>query len=145
MSNSFMTSLTIASYVAQTVKNLPTILEIQIWFLVWEDPMEKGMASYSGILAWTISWTEKPGRLHSMGLKRVGHDWENNILLFGLWPAKLLCSWGSPGKNTRVGCYFSPEDLPEPEIKLASPTLADGFFTTEPPGKPLCILTYAQW
>ena len=131
MFNSFVTSLTKASYMAQTVKNLPTILETQIWSLVWEDPMEKWMTSYSGVLAWNISWTEKPG-----------HDWENNILLFGLQPAKLLCSWDSPGKNTRVGCYFSPEDLPEPEIKLAFPTLADEFFTTEPPAKSLDCLFF---
>ena len=40
----------------------------------WEDPLEKGMASHSSILAWRILWTEDPGGLHSMGLQRVGHD-----------------------------------------------------------------------
>ena len=39
-----------------------------------EDPLEKGMATYSSILAWRIPWTEKPGRLQSMGLQRVRHD-----------------------------------------------------------------------
>ena len=39
-----------------------------------EDPPEKEMATYSGTLAWKIPWTEKPGRLQSMGLQRVGHD-----------------------------------------------------------------------
>ena len=38
-----------------------------------EDPLEEGMATYSNILAWRIPWTEKPGRLQSMGLPRVGH------------------------------------------------------------------------
>ena len=38
-----------------------------------EDPLEEGMATYSSILAWRIPWTEKPGRLQSMGLPRVGH------------------------------------------------------------------------
>ena len=39
-----------------------------------EDPLEKGMATHSSILAWEIPWTEEPGRLQSMGLQRVGHD-----------------------------------------------------------------------
>ena len=42
--------------------------------LGWEDPLEKRMATHSSILAWRIPWTEKPGRLRSMGLQRVGHD-----------------------------------------------------------------------
>ena len=39
-----------------------------------EDPPEKGMATYSSILAWRIPWTEEPDGLQSMGSKRVGHD-----------------------------------------------------------------------
>ena len=39
-----------------------------------EDPLEKKMATHSSILAWKISWTEKPGKLQSMGSQRVGHD-----------------------------------------------------------------------
>ena len=39
-----------------------------------EDPLEKGMATHSSILAWRIPWTEKPGRLQSMGSQRVEHD-----------------------------------------------------------------------
>ena len=39
-----------------------------------EDPLEKGMATYSGILAWKIPWTEKPGELQSMRSQRVRHD-----------------------------------------------------------------------
>ena len=42
--------------------------------LGWEDPLEKGKATHSSILAWRIPWTEEPGRLQSMGLQRVGHD-----------------------------------------------------------------------
>ena len=38
-----------------------------------EDPLEKGMATYSNILAWRISWTEGPGGLQSMRSERVGH------------------------------------------------------------------------
>ena len=39
-----------------------------------EEPLEKGMATHSSILAWEISWTVEPGRLQSMGLHRDGHD-----------------------------------------------------------------------
>ena len=39
-----------------------------------EDPLEKGIATHSSILAWRIPWTEDPGRLQFMGLQRVGHD-----------------------------------------------------------------------
>ena len=40
-----------------------------------EDPLEKGMATHSSILAWRITWTEEPGGLRSMGSQRLGHDW----------------------------------------------------------------------
>ena len=48
---------------AQTVKNLPATLETWVRSLVWEDPLEKGMAAHSSILAWRIPWREEPGRL----------------------------------------------------------------------------------
>ena len=62
------------SRVAQMVKNLPAMQETQVQSLGWEDPLEKGVAAHSSILAWEIPWTEEPGRLQSMGLKRVGQD-----------------------------------------------------------------------
>ena len=58
---------------AQTVKCLPAMRETQVRSLGWEDPLEKEMASHSSILPWKIPWME-PGRLQSMGSKRVGHD-----------------------------------------------------------------------
>ena len=45
-----------------------------VQFLGWEDPLEKGMATHSSILAWRIPWTEEPGRLQSVGSHRVRHD-----------------------------------------------------------------------
>ena len=48
--------------------------EMQVQSLGWEDPLEEGMATHSSILAWRITWTEKPGGLQSMGLQRVGHE-----------------------------------------------------------------------
>ena len=65
----------VASPVAEMVKNLPAMWEIQILSLGWEDPLDKEMATHSSILAWRIPWTEEPGRLLSMGLERVGYDW----------------------------------------------------------------------
>ena len=59
---------------AQTVKNLPTVKETQVQSLSREDPLEKGMATHSSILAWRIPWTEEPGRPQFMVLQRVGHD-----------------------------------------------------------------------
>ena len=61
-----------ASLVAQMVKHLSAIQETWVWSLGWEDPLEKEMATHSRILTWKIPWTEKPGRLQSMGLQRVG-------------------------------------------------------------------------
>ena len=50
-------------------KNLPSVEEIWVQFLSWEDPLEKGKATHSSILAWRIPWT-----VQSMGSQRVGHD-----------------------------------------------------------------------
>ena len=52
-----------ASLVAQLVKNAPAMQETRVQSLSWEDPLEKGMATCSSILAWRIPWTEEPGRL----------------------------------------------------------------------------------
>ena len=58
----------------QVVNDLPSAQETGVQLLVWEDPLEKGMATHSSILAWRIPWTEEPGELQSMGSQRVGHD-----------------------------------------------------------------------
>ena len=59
-----------ASLIAQLVKNPLAMKETMVWFMGWEDPLEKGKATYSSILAWRIPWT-----IQSMGSQRVGHDW----------------------------------------------------------------------
>ena len=56
-----------ASCVIQTVKKLPAMQETWVRYLGWEDPLEKGRATHSSILAWRTPWTEEPGRLQSMG------------------------------------------------------------------------------
>ena len=63
-----------ASLVAQLVKNPPAMQETWVQSLGGEDPLEKGMATHSSILAWRIPWTEGPSGLESRGSQRVGHD-----------------------------------------------------------------------
>ena len=82
-----------ASLVAQRLKCLPGMQETQVWYLGWEDPLEKEMTTHSSTLAWRIPWREAPGGLQSMGSQRVGHDWatlpwRRNVRL-------------TPGKNLR--------------------------------------------
>ena len=56
------------------VKNLPVMKKTRVQSLGWEDPLEKGMATDSSILAWKIPWAEKPAGLQSMESQRVGHN-----------------------------------------------------------------------
>ena len=62
-----------ASLVAQTVKNPPAMHKTWVPSLGWEDPLEKGMAIHSNILAWRIPMDSVPGALQSMGSQRVRH------------------------------------------------------------------------
>ena len=73
------------SLVAQTV-----MWEIWVLSLGQEDPLEQEMATHSSTLAWKIPWTEEPGRLQSMGLQRIGHDWTTSLHFTG----------GSDGKES---------------------------------------------
>ena len=53
------------------IKNLPAMQETRVQSLGWEDPLEKGMATHSRILAWRIPWTEEPGGLQFIVSQRV--------------------------------------------------------------------------
>ena len=53
---------------------MAAVQETWVLSLVWEDPLEKGMATHYSVLAWRIPWTEEHGKLQSMGSQRVGHD-----------------------------------------------------------------------
>ena len=78
-----------ASLVAQTVKNLPTIWETQVWSLGREDPLEKGMATHSSILAWGIPWIEELGGLYSpWGHKESGTTEQLISLSLSLWKGR---------------------------------------------------------
>ena len=78
------------SLVVQMVENLPAMQETQVQSLGQEDPLEKGMATYSSIFAWKIPRREEPDRLLSMGLLRVGHALATSLslLTFMYWRRK---------------------------------------------------------
>ena len=66
----------------QMVKNPPAIHETSVLSLGREDPLEKGMATHSSILAWRIPWSEETGGLQSLGSQRVRHDEVTNTFTF---------------------------------------------------------------
>ena len=76
--------------VAQTVKNLPATQETWVRSLDQEDPLEKGLATHSSILAWRIPWTEESGRLQSMGSQKVRHNYHFHFLFLHI---KILKAW----------------------------------------------------
>ena len=92
---------------AQMVKHLPTMRETRVQSLGREDLLEKEMATHSSILTWKIPWMEELGRLQSMGLQRVGHDWATFFFFLRshgyIWEKKMftgkkkkeicLCTW----------------------------------------------------
>ena len=101
--------------------------ETQIECLDWEDPLEKGMAIHSSILAWRIPWTEEPGGLQSMGSQRVRHDWANNTLTtlwaFPILKTKVLLSSHFRSKDTeklnklRLDLLLSRNQLPDKYVR----------------------------
>ena len=67
------------------VKHLPKMQETWVQSLGQEDLLGKEMATHSSILAWKIPWTEEPGRMQSMGLQTVGHDWATSVSSLFFW------------------------------------------------------------
>ena len=105
-----------ASLTAQMVKNMPAMQETWVWSLGWEDPLEKGMATPSSILAWRIPRTEEPGGLQLMGSQRVRQEWVTNTFISPvcatLWPFLLLGSDLSCSSVLKVnGTLFSVKAL----------------------------------
>ena len=70
----------------------------------WEDPLEKEMATYSGILAWRISWTEEPGGLQSMGSQ------ESDMTEQLHFHFSLSCIGEGNGKPLQCSCLENPRD-----------------------------------
>ena len=90
---------------AYLVKNLPAVQETWVQSLGWEDPLEKGMATHSSILAWKIPWTEEPGGYSPWGRK------ESDIQLC-LGPSRkhclVLCSGCVALKTALAACPATP-------------------------------------
>ena len=59
------------------IKSPPAMQETWVQYLIWKDPLEKGMATHCSILAWRIPWTVEPGVLQSTGSQRVGYNWSD--------------------------------------------------------------------
>ena len=117
--------------------------ETPVWSLSQEYPLEEEMATHSSVLAWRSPWTEEPGRLQSMGCKELDtlSDWTCHLKTdYGkaaaaaksLQSCPTLCDpidgsppWGSPGKNTGVGCHFLLQRMKvksESEVTPSCPT-----------------------
>ena len=103
--------------------------DTRVWYLGWEDPLEKGLETHSSILAWRIPQTEEPSRLRSMGSQRVGHNWTTNtdaptvrdiyklrknqtpVALLGLTTEHGSLSWNSVQNQLFLRHLFRPLSL----------------------------------
>ena len=99
-----------ASLVAQMVKRLPTMQETWVRFLGRKDLLEKEMATHSSTLAWKIPWMEETGKLQSIGLQRVRHDWVTSLSFFLCFFLSLFLSFTSGGQS--IGVSASTSVLP---------------------------------
>ena len=110
----------------QMVKNLPAMRETQVLPLVWEDTLEKGMATHSNILAWRTLQTEEPGGIQSMGLQRGGYGWTS---LVAQTIKHLSTMWETWVRS------LGREDPLEKEMAIHSRTIAWKIPWTEEPGR----------
>ena len=111
------------------VKNLSAMQDIQVWSLGWEDPLEKGMATHSSILAWWIPWTEDPGELYSPGSHKDldKTKWDQSWVFIGrtdveaetpiLWQPHVK-SW-LIGKDSDAGRDWGQEEKGPTEDEMA--------------------------
>ena len=96
------------------------------------------MAPHSSTLAWKIPWTEEPGRLQSMGLLRVGHDWATSLSLFTLMHGRrkwqhtpVFLSGESQGRGSLVGCHLWGRTVGHDWSDLAAAAGAVGTFNLQ--------------
>ena len=83
----FQPTIYMASQVAEWLRTCLPMQETQetrVWPLGQKDPLEKKTTTHPSLLAWEIPWTEKPGRLQSMGSQRVKHNWATKIFTHSL-------------------------------------------------------------
>ena len=108
------------------VENLPAMQETWVQILGLKDPLEKGIATHSSILAWRIPRREEPGGLQSFGSQRAGHDWEtstnrcvSHILIFTISNLPQMCAENTiNGQSTESP---SSKLLPKNETSTDSP------------------------
>ena len=109
-------------------------LPMQVLSLGLESPLEKGVATHSSILAWEIPWTVEPGRLQSLGLQRVRHNWVTNTFTghccnySTMQPRGLYRPWNSSGQNTGVGNISLSRGSFQPRDWTQVSRTASGFF-----------------
>ena len=130
------------------IKNLPAMGETQVWSLGWKDPLEKGKASHSRVLAWRIPRIEESGGLSTMGSQRIRHKWATNPFTWLPWVAQVvktlpatqgihLCSipgsGRSPGEGNGYPLQYSCLEMPwtEQPGRLHSPWGRKELDTTE--------------
>ena len=108
------------------VKNLPVMQETRVWFLGWEDPLEKRVATHSSILAWRIPWTEGPGGLQSFGSHKESDTTEwLTLWLFTFYPCT---GWRDPGKLSKSLKFSKPSPQMPPvwcSVTKSCPTLCN--------------------
>ena len=87
------------------------VCSIMIWLVPWNDTWNDTMATHSSTLAWKTPWMEEPGRLRSMGLLGVEHDWATSLSLFTFmdwrrkWQPTPVFLPGKPqGQRSLVSC-----------------------------------------
>ena len=88
------------------VKNLPTSagdVDVWVWSLGWEDPLEEGMATYSSLLAWRIPWTEEPGGLQSVHKVAKSGTWLKQFSMHTRLAGQIPD--GSNDKQTEAQCF----------------------------------------
>ena len=122
-----------ASLVAQLVKNPPAMWKTWVLSMAWEDPLDKGKATHSRILAWRSPWT-----VQFMGSQRVGHDWETFAFTFShCFKKKKKCSFRelfckSQGLVTicskKQNTTFSNMDFLICLMRLISPLVPKSFY-----------------
>ena len=115
------------------VKNLPAVLETWVRGLGEENPLEKGMAIPSSILAWRIPRTEETAELKSMGSQRVRHDWATNSSTFHFPVTDILSNksipWKKREENSGIsGELLTPNTLISYWAKKKEPEATKAFF-----------------
>ena len=141
-----------ASLVAQMVKNLPATRETQVRSLGWEDPLEKGKAAHSSVLAWRIPWTEEPGGLQGREeadrterlstAHSIETIQEETYTEKGLKGISLVAQWLRilPASAGNTGSIPGPEA----RVPLAERQLSPRITTTKPPRPRATLCSHAE-